>query len=96
MDEIEDFVNIDTNVENGMVIITFTTLQNSITTLRILKFMKQLELLFNDLKDPRIKKFSMVFNCNTITLIPKEHIMDISQRVEKLLYLVNQAVHKQK
>ena len=83
MDEIEDFVNIDTKVEHGIVIITFTTLENSITTLRILKFMKKLELLFNDLKDPRIKKFAMVFNCKTITLIPKEHILDIIKLLQK-------------
>ena len=77
MDEIADFVKIETNVKNGMVVITFTTLENSVTTLRILKFMNQLELLFADLKDPRIKSFSMIFNCKTITLIPQEHIMDI-------------------
>ena len=33
---------------------------------------------------------------NAVADEAKEHIMDISQQVEKLLYLVNQVVHKQK
>ena len=77
MDEIEEFININTKIENGMVIITFTTLDSTITTLRILKFLKKLKMLFEDLKDERINQFSMIFNVNTITIIPKEHIIDI-------------------
>ena len=77
MDEIEEFININTKIENGMVIITFTTLDSTITTLRILKFLKKLKMLFEDLKDERIKQFSMIFNVNTITIIPKEHIIDV-------------------
>lgn len=77
MDDIEEFIKIDTQIEKGMVIITFTTLDSTITTLRILKFLKKLKLLFEDLKDDRIKKFSMIFNVNTITIIPKEHIIDV-------------------
>ena len=77
MDEIEEFIKIDTKIEHGIVIITFTTLDNTITTLRILKFLKKIKLLFEDLKDDRIKKFSMIFNVNTVTIIPKEHIIDV-------------------
>ena len=42
MDEIEEFIKIDTKIENGMVIIIFTTLESTITPLRIIKFLKKL------------------------------------------------------
>ena len=77
MDEIEEFIKIDTKIESGMVIIIFTTLESTITPLRIIKFLKKLKMLFDDLNDDRIRKFSMIFNVNTITMIPKEYIIDI-------------------
>ncbi len=77
MDEIEEFIDIDTKIEGGIVVITFTTLDSIITPLRIIKFLKKLKLLFDDLKDDRIKQFSMIFNVNTITIIPKEYIIDV-------------------
>ena len=55
MDEIEEFIKIDTKIEGWNGYYNIYYIRYTITPLRIIKFLKKLKLLFEDLKDDRIK-----------------------------------------
>lgn len=79
MDNIGNFIEIKTSVENGLVLINISLLDAEITKLRALKMYDQMKKLFNDLHDDRIKTFSMTFDISNLQIVQKEYIEDVIQ-----------------
>ncbi len=66
--EIEDIAKIEPKIENGKLIIYFTSNPVEITDLRVLRFIDKLKPLMNDLHNDKIKEFFFVFNINDIVI----------------------------
>ena len=77
MDNIGDFIEINTSVERGLVLINIRLLDAEITKLRALKMTDQMKKLFVDLNDNRIKSFVMTFDISNLQIVQKEYIEDV-------------------
>jgi hypothetical protein len=77
MENIGNFIDINTSIENGLVLIKLKLLNAEITKLRALKMTDQVRKLLQELRDPRIKTFVMIFDISNLKIVQKEYIDDV-------------------